>query len=475
MASVQVVCLVSIFTLFTFTSSPSSSSPSSSTPLNLSTITIPLSHLFKHPSSDPLQTHKFIASASLNRAHHIRHPKSNSSSLSKAPIYAKSYGGYSINLSFGTPPQTIPFILDTGSSLNWFPCTSRYLCSKCSFPNIDPTKIPTFIPKNSSSSKIVGCANPKCGYIFGSSVQSRCQDCSPSSKNCSQPCPIYINQYGLGSTAGVLLSENLDFPGKIVPDFLVGCSIFSTRQPAGIAGFGRGPQSLPSQIGLKKFSYCLLPHQFDDKPESSELVLDSGSYGHAKTRGLSYTPFHKNPEVQNSAFLEYYYLTLRKIIVGDKHVKIPYQFLVPGSDGNGGTIVDSGSTFTFIERPIFELVAQEFEKQMANYTRAKAVEAQSGLRPCFDISAEKSVNFPEFTFQFKGGAKMVLPLLNYFSLIGKSGVVCLTIVSDNVGGPGVAGGPAIILGNYQQQNFYIEYDLENERFGFQHQSSKRSP
>ncbi|KAI4300575.1 hypothetical protein L6164_033937 [Bauhinia variegata] len=127
-----------------------------------------------------------------------------------------------------------------------------------------------------------------------------------------------------------------------------------------------------------------------------------------------------------------------------------------------------------MERPIFDLVAQEFEKQMANYTRAKDVEAQSGLRPCFDISAQKSVSFPELTFQFKGGAKMTLPLTNYFSLVGKSASACLTIVTDNVVAPPMNGGPAIILGNFQQQDFYVEYDLENERLGFRPQSCKKT-
>lgn len=434
-------------------------------------ISIPISPFSKHPSSDPFQSLNFHASLSISRAHHLKkNPKSNSS-LAKAPIFPRGYGGYSLSLNFGTPPQQISFVMDTGSSLVWLPCTSRYLCSKCSFPNIDPARIPIFLPKLSSSSKILGCRNPKCGWVLGSDV--KCQDCDPSSKNCSQPCPAYIIQYGSGTTAGLLLSDTLDFPEKTVPDFLVGCSFLSFRQPSGIAGFGRGPQSLPSQMGLSKFSYCLISHRFDDTPESSDLVLYSGSdSGNGKSTDLSYTPFLKNPEVSNPAFHEYYYVLLRKVIVGGTRVKIPYKFLVPGSEGNGGTIVDSGSTFTFMEKPIFEAVSQEFAKQMVNYTRATDIENRTGLQPCFDTSREKSVNFPELVFQFKGGAKMALPVANYFSLVTDSGIICLTLVTDNVVGSAVTGGPAIVLGNYQQQNFYIEYDLENERFGFRRQSCK---
>ena len=86
------------------------------------------------------------------------------------------------------------------------------------------------------------------------------------------------------------------------------------------------------------------------------------SSGDAKTPGLSYTVFQ-----------EYNYVMLQKIIVGKHHAKIPYNFLVLGSDGNGGTIVDLGSIFTFMEGPVFELLAKSFEKQMANYTVATDV------------------------------------------------------------------------------------------------------
>ncbi|XP_041024262.1 probable aspartyl protease At4g16563 [Juglans microcarpa x Juglans regia] len=467
MAASSLLSLIFVFSLSISVSSSSSVAPSPET----TTLTIPLSPFSsKNPSSDPIKTLNSLASASLSRAHHLKRSKPNTP-LAKTHVLPHSYGGYSISLSFGTPPQTITFVLDTGSSLVWFPCTSRYLCSNCDFPNIYPEKIPKFIPKLSSSSKILGCKNPKCTWIAGSDVQSRCQDCNPASQNCSQSCPPYIIQYGSGSTVGLLLSETLDFSKKTFPHFLVGCSIFSTRQPAGIAGFGRGPESLPSQLGVSKFSYCLLSRRFDDTTESSDLVLYSGSSS-AKTPGLSYTPFRKNPVTNNTAYREFYYVTLRKVMVGDKTAKIQYKYLVPGTDGHGGTIVDSGSTFTFMERPVFEAVAKEFEIQMANYSRAVDIEARSGLEPCFNIFNQKTVNLPELTFQFKGGAKLILPAVNYFALAGNLSVVCLTIVTDNSSGLGSTGGPAIIFGSFQQQNFYVEYDLENERLGFRQQNCK---
>ena len=257
-----------------------------------------------------------------------------------------------------------------------------------------------------------------------------------------------------------------------MPDFLVGCSIVSMNQPAGVVGLGRGPESLSAQMGLKRFSYCLLSHRFDNLVETSDLVLHGGSAA-GKTAGVSYTRFGKNPAAGYAAFGTYYYVTIRKVIVGGKRVRIPAKLLEPDSAGNGGSIVDSGSTFTFMERPIFDAVAREFENQV-NLTRDREVEKRSGLSPCFAVAGGgKTASFPALTLQFRGGAKMTLPPANYFSFVGeKSDVACLTIVSDEV--VTAAGGPAVILGNYQQQNFYVEYDLENERFGFRSQSCKRS-
>ncbi|KAK4772913.1 hypothetical protein SAY87_027932 [Trapa incisa] len=417
-----------------------------------------------------------FAASSLARAHHLKRPKKVNLSSSTAssqsvnlPLSSHVFGGYTVDLSFGTPPQTMTFLLDTGSSLVWSPCTAHYKCSRCNFPHVGPTKILTFIPRASSTSRLIGCRNPKCQLLFGPTVTSQCPSCGPTSKNCSQICPVYMIQYGSGSTGGLLMSDNLCLPDQTVPNFLFGCSVFSSTQPTGIAGFGRGPESLPAQLGLRKFSYCLLSRKFDDTAETGVLVLDLGS--DQKSSDLSYTPFRHNPDISAAAFSEYYYIGLRKILVGGKTVKVPYRYLVPGAEGAGGTIVDSGTTFTFMVPPVFEAVVQEFDRQMGNYSRAKDVEIRSGLRPCYNVSGRSHVGLPALVLLFKGGARMALPPENYFALL-RSEVACLTIVSDNVVVSGASGGPSIVLGSFQQQNYYVEYDLKNGRLGFKRQSCK---
>ncbi|KAI3724058.1 hypothetical protein L2E82_35823 [Cichorium intybus] len=166
----------------------------------------------------------------------------------------------------------------------------------------------------------------------------------------------------------------LDFPQGDVKNLCVGCSIVSTQPPSSIAGFGRGPSSLPDQLGLKKFSYCLISHWFDDAPVSNELVLvRNSSDSTTGSTGISYTMFQKNPGNSSSDFQDYYYVNLRKIIVGGRTVKIPYGFLVPGTDGNGGTImIPAQPSRSWI---LYDLVAKEFKNQMSNYTRAGSMES----------------------------------------------------------------------------------------------------
>ncbi|CAN1277608.1 Aspartyl protease family protein 2 [Linum perenne] len=335
--------LVSIFSISILTASAA-------------TISIPLSSFSSSSAAAAPPLHEILshlASTSLSRALRLKQQSpppssdsSSSSSLVTTPLFPRSYGGYSISLSFGTPPQTTKFVMDTGSTLVWFPCTSRYLCSRCNF------------------------------------------------------------------------------------------------------------------VGAKRFSYCLVSHRFDETSVSSDLVLDLDSNSNSKK---------KNPDSSNSAFQTYYYLMLRQILVGGKRVKVPYQYLSPSkSDGNGGTIVDSGTTFSYMEGPIYEAVTAAIVKEMSNYTVAKDVQDLTGLRPCFDVSRQDKLTVPQLSFKFKGGAEMQLPVTNYFVLVG-DGVICFTVVSDSVVGKGARGGPSIILGNYQQRDYNIEYDLENERFGFKKQ------
>ena len=137
--------------------------------------------------------------------------------------------------------------------------------------------------------------------------------------------------------------------------------------------------------------------------------------------------------------------------------------------------MDSGTSFTTMEKPIFDAVVTAFEAEMGNFSRASAeVVTSTGLNLCFIITGLKfeKIKFPELTFELKGGVKLELPVVNYFEPVdvGNSSLVCLSIVANSALD---SDGPAIILGNTQQQNFYVEFDLKNDRFGFRKQTCNK--
>jgi hypothetical protein len=63
---------------------------------------------------------------------------------------------------------------------------------------------------------------------------------------------------------------------------------------------------------------------------------------------------------------------------------------------------------------------------------------------------------PSMTFHFDG-ADMVLPVENY--MISGSGVWCLAMRNQTVGAMST-------LGNYQQQNIHLLYDVQRETLSF---------
>ncbi|KAK9723580.1 hypothetical protein RND81_05G009600 [Saponaria officinalis] len=237
----------------------------------------------------------------------------------------------------------------------------------------------------------------------------------------------------------------------------------SDLMPEGIVGFGRNPMSLPNQLKLTQFSYCLVSHKFDDTSKSSNLILGNSGV----VTGVSYTPLLKNPSML--PFSGYYYVQLEQITINDKIVKIPHKILNTDSSGNGGTIVDSGSTLTSLAPSLFGPVANEYIAQMAPGQRNRVVigELSLGNMVCVKGAGEKGMVIPEVGFQFKGGVKIELTVGNYFN--GGSGLLCLPFVNVTFEVGLTGSGPAVILGNYQQQNLYVEYDLKNERFGFKKQ------
>uniref|UniRef100_A0A0D9VTD6 Peptidase A1 domain-containing protein n=1 Tax=Leersia perrieri TaxID=77586 RepID=A0A0D9VTD6_9ORYZ len=370
-----------------------------------------------------------------------------SSSSATAPVSPGPYTDgvpsteYIVNMAIGSPPQRVQLILDTGSDLTWTQCDPCPFCFD--------QELPYFRSSKSSTHKILSCDSKPCQHLYDRSPVSCGKKYWP-----EQSC-VYIYSYGDKSvTTGFLESDNFTFgAGASVPEVAFGCALVNHMSfesiGTGLAGFARGPLSLPSQLKLSNFSYCFTAIN-GSKP--STILLDLPANLYSENRGaVQTTPIIKNPENSNK-----YYLSLKGISVGSRRLPVPEsEFAL--KNGTGGTIIDSGTSFTMLQPRFYWLVLDAFAAQV----KLPAVSNNTTTDPltCFSVPprAKKPV-VPKLVLHFEG-ATMEIPRENYVFEIEEAGntTICLAIGEYK---------EMNIIGNFQQQNMHVLYDLRNNKLSF---------
>ncbi|XP_020093122.1 aspartic proteinase nepenthesin-1-like [Ananas comosus] len=347
------------------------------------------------------------------------------------PLHYSTAGGYLMELAVGTPPVPYLGLADTGSTLVWIECLPCKNCTDLVVPKYDPHKSPTFssLPCNSSLCEALD--------FRGSCLKGSC---------------TYNIVYGSGATVGVLGSEIFTFGSSepvSVPDIGFGCSTDSLGDygnSSGIVGLGKSSLSLVSQLGVGKFSYCLTSY-YDIRSTSS---LFFGSSASLSGTAVKSTAFVRNP---NSTFASFYYLPLKGISLGATLLPVPSTAFAIRTDGSGGLIIDSGTTFTYLGDVAYQLVKQAIQS-LVNRPPADGLKLELDL--CYSLRPPPP-QMPNMTFHFDG-ADMNLPVDNYMISDSETGLWCLAMLNstDN----------SSILGNFQQQNMHILYDLDNDVLSF---------
>jgi hypothetical protein len=166
--------------------------------------------------------------------------------------------------------------------------------------------------------------------------------------------------------------------------------------------------------------------------------------------------------LENPKHSYFYCVGLKGISVGKKEILAPEILRRVNKRGDGGVVVDSGTTFTMLPARFYDSVMAEFGRRVGRVNRrASEIEMKTGLSPCYylDVAA---VEIPAVTLRFVGvNSSVVLPRKNYFYefLDGGDGerrkerVGCLMLMNggDEFEVSGGGGG---------QQGFEVEYDLE---------------
>jgi len=380
------------------------------------------------------------------RAERLLSAASGSSPASASAVPGKGQAidtEYLVSFAIGTPPQPVQATLDTGSDLIWTQCQPCPSCYAQALPYYDPNLSATSVP--------LPCDAAACQQLDLSSCGER--------KWGNRTC-VYTYSYGDRSvTTGRLDADTFTFDGDAghaaVSGLAFGCGYFnnglfsSNTTGSGIAGFGRGVLSLPSQLRVDNFSYCFT-NVTGSAPSPVLLGLPADLYdsasGAAQTTRL----------IQSSVNPTFYYLSLKSITVGSATLPVPESAFALRGNGSGGTIIDSGTSVTLLPPLVYGLLHDAFVSQVD-------LPVTNDEPLCFavsSLSSGKKQEVPKLELQFDG-ATLDLPRENYVFEMEDGGRsnICIAIMSSG-------GGGMTIIGNYQQQNLHVLYDLAGNNLSF---------
>ncbi|KAI3499792.1 hypothetical protein L1887_35602 [Cichorium endivia] len=321
---------------------------------------------------------------------------------------------YVTTLSIGTPPVTFSAIMDTGSDLIWTKCQSS--------------------PRFYDSSKSKSFSEASCDGL---------------------PNGVCEQSYADRSSLKVSMGREMFTIGDVKNNLTFGCGTpndeTSFKNYDGIVGMGRGKLSLVSQLNVGVFSYCMASRYH--KSDQSILLMEDEAKTAIANKMIQTTPFLPQGKSSN------YYISLEGISVGETKLPISksdFEII----DGKGGMIIDSGTTFTYLDKGIIDMIENEF----LNQTKLKKVHVKNDktlynkLTRCFDPSYDVKI-IPNLVFHFSG-ANWDVPRENY--IYEKKRQACLAFMdNDNTDAQKVS-----IFGNMQQQNTMVLYDLNKNSLSF---------
>ncbi|XP_060213161.1 aspartic proteinase PCS1-like [Lycium barbarum] len=397
----------------------------------------PLSH---NSSSKSL----FISSLMAN-SHHNRKTKSGVPSLNYKSTFKYSMA-LIVTLPIGTPPQNQQMVLDTGSQLSWIQCHKK-------IPKIPPPTT-SFDPSLSSSFSVLPCTHPMC--------KPRIPDFTlPTSCDHKKLCH-YSYFYADGTLAeGNLVHEKITFsPSQSTPALILGCATESD-DAEGILGMNLGRFSFASQAKVQKFSYCVPIRQ----GINSHAVKPIGTFylgQNPSSRMFRYVNLLTFPQSQRMPNLDplAYTVGMTGIKIGGKRLNISSRVFRPNAGGSGQTIVDSGTTYTFLVEEAYSKVREEIVRLVGQRMKKGYVYGDA-LDMCFDSHPmEIGRLIGDMTLQFENRVEILINKERVLDEV-ESGIHCV-----GIGRSESLGIASNIIGNFHQQNLWVEFDLRNRRVGF---------
>ncbi|XP_030468886.2 aspartic proteinase 36 isoform X1 [Syzygium oleosum] len=356
-------------------------------------------------------------------------------------------GLYYARIQLGTPPREFYVQIDTGSDLLWVSCSS---CNGCPRTNALNMPLHVFDPGSSSSASAISCSDERCGP----GVQTPDSVCPTQSNLCS-----YSLAYEDGSRAsGYYVTDLLTFDmieGSTAVNssaaVMFGCSTSQTgdlqeseKTIDGIFGLGQQETSVVSQLALlgvapRAFSHCLR----GDGDGGGTLVL-----GEILDPNVVYTPLVPSQP--------YYNLNLQSISMNGQPLSIDPSVFATFSDR--GTIVDTGTTLAYLVEEAYDTLINAIANSVSQTARMLMNEGNH----CFLTTSDVVDTFPQVSFDFEGGASMILSPQEY--LVQQNSFDGATFWC--MGLTKAQGQARTILGDIVLRNKIVVYDLAGQRLGW---------
>ncbi|KAF9680202.1 hypothetical protein SADUNF_Sadunf06G0096700 [Salix dunnii] len=391
-------------------------------------------------------------------------------------------GLYFTKVKLGSPPREFKVQIDTGSDVLWVCCNSCNNCPRTSGLGI---QLNFFDPSSSSTAGHVRCSDPICT----SAVQTTATQCSSQTDQCS-----YTFQYGDGSgTSGYYVSDTLYFDAILGESLtanssaliVFGCSAYQSgdltktdKAVDGIFGFGQGELSVISQLSTRGITPRVFSHCLKGEGNGGGILV----LGEILEPGIVYSPLVPSQSrqalhrliqfvaysgeycqarfacsishVDGNLSWPHYNLNLQSITINGQLLPIdPAAFATSKSQG---TIVDSGTTLTYLVAEAYDPFVSAVNAIVAPFVTPIISKGNQ----CYLVSTSVSQVFPLASFNFAGGASMVLKPEDYLIPSGSSGGSAIWCI----GFQKVQG--VSILGDLVLKDKIFVYDLVRQRIGW---------
>ncbi|KAK2643500.1 hypothetical protein Ddye_025263 [Dipteronia dyeriana] len=356
-------------------------------------------------------------------------------------------GLYYTKVQLGSPPREFNVQIDTGSDVLWISCSSCNGCPGSS--GLQQVQLNFFDPGSSSTASLISCSDQRCSL----GLESADSGCAAQNNQCS-----YTFQYGDGSgTSGYYVADLMHLEtileGSLTSNssaqIFFGCSTLQTgdltkpdRAVDGIFGFGQQSMSVISQLSSKGVTPRVFSHCLKGNGGSGGILV----LGEIVEPNIVYSPLVPSQP--------HYNLNLQSISVNGQ--TLPIDSSVFATSTNKGTIVDSGTTLAYLAEGAYDPL---MNKILGSVSQSVQPIVNKGNQ-CYIVTSSVADLFPQVSFNFAGGASLILNPQDYLiqqNSIGGAAVWC-------IGFQKIQG--QTILGDLVLKDKIFVYDLDGQRIGW---------